>query len=134
MPAKFKCVISDPRTGRSEALELDGDKARPLLGLKIGDTIEGSAIGLSGQITLTGGTDRSGFPLRRGVHGAVKVQLIVGKTELTRRRGTIRGEMVAEDTYQLNLKRVIPAKEAAPAAPKEEEGGRGTGESAEEKG
>jgi len=108
MPAKLKCIISDPQTGKSEALELEGERARPLLGLKIGDTIDGTAVGLSGQLMLKGGSDRSGFPMMKGVHGAVKKDLLVGKSRRMRRRATVRGEIVSEDIYQLNLVRVVP--------------------------
>lgn len=127
MPAKLKCIISNPQTGKSEALELEGEKARPLLGLKIGDTIDGTAMGLSGQLMLMGGSDRSGFPMMKGVHGAVKVGLLVGKNRRMRRRATVRGEIVSEDIYQLNLVRVVPMKEGDIQGGKEghqDEGGR----------
>jgi len=90
---------------------LEGEKARPLLGLKIGDTIDGTAMGLSGQLMLMGGSDRSGFPMMKGVHGAVKTGLLVGKSRRMRRRATVRGEIVSEDIYQLNLVRVVPMGE-----------------------
>jgi len=112
MPAKFKCVISDPKTGKSQVLELEGEKARPLLGLKIGDTIDGLAIGLSGKLKLTGGVDRSGFSMKKGVHGAVKAHILVGRTNKgKRRRVTVRGEMVSEDSYQLNFTKVFAEPE-----------------------
>jgi len=126
MPAKLKCIISNPQTGKSEALELEGEKARPLLGLKIGDTIDGTAMGLSGQLMLMGGSDRSGFPMVRGVHGAVKAGLLVGKGH-RRRRATVRGEIVSEDIYQLNLVRVMQVKDGDVRVGKEgqrDEGGR----------
>ncbi|MGQ9514049.1 MAG: S6e family ribosomal protein [Thermoproteota archaeon] len=106
MPAKFKCIISDPKTGKSQVLELEGDKARPLIGLKIGDSIDGSVVGLSGKLKLTGGVDRSGFPMKKGVHGAVKARLLI-KSASTRRRSTVRGEIVSEDSYQLNFVKVV---------------------------
>jgi small subunit ribosomal protein S6e len=93
-------------------LELEGEKARPLLGLKIGDTIDGLAIGLSGKLKLTGGVDRSGFPMKKGVHGAVKAHILVGRTNKgKRRRVTVRGEMVSEDSYQLNFAKVFAEPE-----------------------
>jgi len=120
MPAKLKCIISDPQTGKSEALELEGEKARPLLGLKIGDIIDGSAIGLSGQLILKGGSDKSGFPMVKGVHGAVKANLLMGKSQKVRRRATVRGEIVSEDIYQLNLARVVPREAGGEGKQKEE--------------
>jgi len=105
---------------------LEGEKARPLLGLKIGDTIDGTAMGLSGQLMLMGGSDRSGFPMVRGVHGAVKAGLLVGKGH-RRRRATVRGEIVSEDIYQLNLVRVMQVKDDDVRVGKEgqrDEGGR----------
>jgi small subunit ribosomal protein S6e len=106
MPAKFKCIISDPQTGSSQVLELEGEKARPLIGLKIGDSIDGSIVGLSGKLMLTGGVDHSGFPMKKGVHGAVKTRLFV-MSKNKRRKSMVRGEIVSEDIYQLNFVKVV---------------------------
>ena len=60
----FKLVLSDPKTGKSEASEVKEEGAQQLIGRKIGEVLEGSAIGLTGKIQLTGGSDRAGFPMR----------------------------------------------------------------------
>lgn len=122
MPAKLKCIISNPQTGKSEALELEGEKARPLIGLKLGDVIDGSVMGLSGQLKLKGGTDKSGFPMVKGVHGEVKARLLIGKSHGERRRATVRGEMVSEEIYQLNLVMVVPKGEQGENEGKQEGG------------
>ncbi|WP_309493581.1 30S ribosomal protein S6e [Candidatus Hecatella orcuttiae] len=117
--AKFKLAISDPKTGKSNSVELEGAKAVPLLGRRLGEELDGSVVGLSGvKLRITGGTDKDGFPLREDVHGGVKAKVILSggtgfkpKREGERRRKTIRGNMITEDTAQINLK-IIESKEA----------------------
>jgi len=108
---EFKCVISDPKTGTAKTIELKGDEARPLLNLKIGDEIEGSLLGLKGKrLIITGGSDRSGFPMIKGIHGGVKRKVLLSKgvglrkvEKGERKRVTVRGEVITEDIYQINL-------------------------------
>ena len=42
--AKFKVIISDPETGTSKVTELDESRAAPLVGLRIGEIIEGTLL------------------------------------------------------------------------------------------
>lgn len=124
--AQFKLVISDG-TGRSVSQELKDRAAQPLVGARIGNIVDSSVIGIEGgKVKITGGSDKSGTPMRADVHGGVKKYVLmsegVGAKHLEggRIRKLVRGNMVTEEIYQLNLRLVegkLPekAKEEAPA-------------------
>lgn len=109
----FKLVLSDPKTGKSEAAEIKDAGAQALMGRKIGDVLDASAIGLSGMIMITGGSDKAGFPMRSDTMGGGKnyVLLTAGvgyrtKEDGVKKRKLVRGGMINEETYQVNAKRV----------------------------
>jgi small subunit ribosomal protein S6e len=112
MPA-FKMVVSDPKTGKSEAHEVKDANAQLLMGRKIGDVLEGSSIGLAGKIMITGGSDKAGFPMRRDTLGGGKNYILltrgVGyrtKEEGAKKRKLVRGNTITEETYQVNAKQI----------------------------
>jgi small subunit ribosomal protein S6e len=75
--AHFKLVISDA-TGKSVSQELRDRAAQPLLGSRIGDTLDSTVVGLTeGKIKITGGSDKSGTPMRQDVHGGVKKYVLL---------------------------------------------------------
>lgn len=124
--AQFKLVVSDA-TGRSISQELKDRAAQPLVGVRIGNIVDSSVIGIEGgKVKITGGSDKSGTPMRSDVHGGVKKYVLmsegVGARHLEggRIRKLVRGNMVTEEIYQLNLRLVegkLPEKkEEAPAA------------------
>jgi small subunit ribosomal protein S6e len=109
----FKLILSDPKSGKSEAQEVKDSSAQLLIGRKIGDVLDGTTIGLTGKIMVTGGSDRAGFPLRRDTLGGGKnyVLLTRGVGYKTTDRGAkkrklVRGNTITEETYQINAKRV----------------------------
>jgi small subunit ribosomal protein S6e len=110
--AKFKVVISDPETGKSNVVELEDARAVPLIGRRIGDVLDGAVVGLSGhKVMITGGTDSSGFPMRPDIHGGIKARVLLGggvgyrpKEKNVRRRKTVRGNTITEDIVQINMK------------------------------
>jgi small subunit ribosomal protein S6e len=109
----FKLILSDPKSGKSEASEVKDANAQFLVGRKIGDVIDASSIGLTGKIMITGGSDRAGFPMRRDTLGGGKNYILltrgVGfktKEEGAKKRKLIRGNTITEETYQVNAKRV----------------------------
>jgi small subunit ribosomal protein S6e len=114
----FKLVLSDPKTGKSEASEVKDAQAQPLMGHRIGDVIDGTTVGLTGRIMITGGSDKAGFPMRADTLGGGKnyVLMTVGVGYRTREEGAkkrklVRGNTITEETYQVNAKRVEePAK------------------------
>lgn len=132
--ASFKFVISDPATRRSYQLEVDQSKVMALIGKKIGEEFNGDLVGLSGYgLTITGGTDRDGFPMHPSVKGSVKKRVLLttppGFHPLIkgeRRRKTVRGNTISDSIAQINVKiskkgekpveELIPVK----AKPKEE--------------
>jgi len=109
--ANFKIVLSEPKSRKAYQKEVE-QKAAGLLGKKIGDTVDGGTLGLSGyKIELTGGSDKDGFPMRRDVDGAAKKKILLsagpgfhpdwpGK----RKRKSIRGNTVSEAITQINAK------------------------------
>ena len=109
--AHFKLVISDAK-GKSVSQELRDRAAQPLLGSKIGDTLDSSVIGLAqGKIRITGGSDKSGTPMRQDIHGGVKKYVLLSRGvgmqsvgEGTRKRKLIRGNTITEEIYQLNCR------------------------------
>ena len=75
--AQFKLVVSDTK-GRSIAQELKDRAAQPLVGINIGGIIDASVIGVAGgKLKVTGGSDRSGTPMRADVHGGVKKYVLL---------------------------------------------------------
>jgi len=107
--AQFKLVISDTR-GKSITQELKDRAAQPLLGSKIGDIIDSSVVGISGgKMKFTGGSDKSGTPMRPDVHGGVKKYVLLSRgvgmrniIDGNRLRKLVRGNIVTEEIYQLN--------------------------------
>jgi small subunit ribosomal protein S6e len=109
----FKLVLSDPKTGKSEASEVKDASAQQLIGRKIGDVLDASTIGLAGKIVITGGSDRAGFPMRGDTLGGGKNYVLLTKgvgyrtSEAgAKRRKLVRGNTITEETYQVNAKRV----------------------------
>jgi small subunit ribosomal protein S6e len=115
----FKLVLSDPKTGKSEASEVKDASAQLLVGRKIGEVVDGTTIGLTGKLMITGGSDRAGFPMRSDTLGGGKNYVLLTKgvgyekgEEGVKKRKLVRGNTVTEETYQINAKRVeeAPAK------------------------
>ena len=104
--AQFKLTISD-KSGKTIAQELKDKSAQPLLGTKVGSILDSSIVGVNGgKLKITGGSDKSGTPMRPDVHGGVKKYVLlptgVGNRSEARIRKLVRGNMVTEEIYQLN--------------------------------
>lgn len=110
--ARYKVIVSDPETGEAKAVEVEGARAVPLIGKRIGETIDGSVVGLSGhKLQVTGGSDKDGFPMRPSIHGGVRIRSIISggvgfhsKRRGERRRKTLRGNVITEEIVQINMK------------------------------
>ncbi|NMJ67746.1 MAG: 30S ribosomal protein S6e [Marine Group I thaumarchaeote] len=76
--ANFKMTISDTK-GKSIVKELKEDDANPLLGLLIGQEIDASLVGLDGKIKITGGSDKSGVPMRADLLGTIRKRILIPK-------------------------------------------------------
>ncbi len=116
--AQFKLIVSD-RKGKTIAQELKDRSAQPLLGTKVGSIVDSSIVGVAGgKLKITGGSDRSGTPMRADVHGGVRKYVLlptgVGNRSEARIRKLVRGNMVTEEIYQLNsmlIEGVLPEKQ-----------------------
>jgi len=133
----FKLTISDKK-GKSITKELKEGDANPFVGLKIGNDVDAATVGLSGKLKVTGGSDKSGVPMRADVHsGSRKYVLLtkgVGLNDAERGervRKLIRGNTVTEEIYQINCRYdgeikvekepEAPAEESTKDAPKKED-------------
>lgn len=101
-----------PGKGLSKLIEIDEKRFR-FENLKIGDTIKGGLIGFPNyEFQITGGSDASGFPMRRDVHGPVKKKILVSKRGIgykpirkgQKKRKTVRGNEITYDMTLINLK------------------------------
>lgn len=132
--ANFKLTISDIK-GKSITKELKDSDANPLLGLELGKEADASIVGLTGKLKLTGGSDKSGVPMRNDIHGSARQYVLLSKgvglqdAESGQRvRKLMRGNIISEEIYQVNCKfdgelpvEEAPAEEAESSAEKSEE-------------
>ena len=120
--ADFKVVVSDPETGDTFQRDVEGQDANRFLGRALGDEEDGGAVGLDGfTLELTGGSDKAGRPMRADVPGTNLKELLstggVGykpNRDGERKRITVRGGEISEDTVQINAK-VIDGGDVAAA-------------------
>ncbi|MBI5681144.1 MAG: 30S ribosomal protein S6e [Methanobacterium sp.] len=104
----FKLVISED--SKSHQVEVDTAKDKKLIGLKIGDEIDASLVGLDGyKLKITGGSDKNGFPMKTDVEGPRRIKSLLSsglgfkpKRDGQRRRKTIRGNTISVDIVQIN--------------------------------
>jgi len=116
--AKFKIIVSDPEEGTSKTVELEEARAVPLIGKKIGDTVDGTILGLPGcKVLITGGSDKDGFPMRPNVHGGVRRSAVLSggvgfnpENRGERRRKKVRGNVITDEIVQINMKIVEKPK------------------------
>jgi small subunit ribosomal protein S6e len=107
----LKIIVNDTKTGKSYQKEMETPQ---LTGKKIGEEIDGGIIELSGYtLKITGGSDKSGFPLRKGITTR-RANLVTGRSVGVRTRKNtkvkrkVSGETINNDTAQLNLKIIKP--------------------------
>lgn len=107
---EFKVVISDPSTGKAEQVEVKGEQAIRLIGLKIGDIFDGAIIGKPGvKLKITGGSGRAGEPMRPDIPGARKGYFLLSgppgyhpKEKGARKRKFVRGNTITDEIVQIN--------------------------------
>ncbi|MDD1764794.1 MAG: 30S ribosomal protein S6e [Candidatus Methanomethyliaceae archaeon] len=107
---EFKFVISNPSDGQSKTVTVADAQAQSLIGLQIGDSVNGEAFGFSGQeLVITGGSDKSGIPIRGDIPGGGKRKILLSgtpgfhpKESGARKRKFVRGNMITEDIVQIN--------------------------------
>ncbi|MEW6222877.1 MAG: 30S ribosomal protein S6e [Candidatus Hadarchaeota archaeon] len=124
-------MISDPEAGKSYQVEVKEPEARKLVGLRIGDKVDGAALALAGyELQITGGTDKDGFPMRSDIGGSGRTSVLLAgglgfraEKKGERRRRRIRGSQISEAIVQVNtkvvkkgekpLQEIFPPKEKA---------------------
>ena len=116
--AKFKVIISDPETGTSKVVELEESRAAPLVGKRIGETVEGALVDMPAhKLQIVGGSDKDGVPMRPSVHGGVRRNVILSggvgfnpTKKGERKRKTVRGNVITDEIVQVNTKIVEKPK------------------------
>lgn len=109
--ATFQVVVADPDSGDTYQFEVDDQAANRFMGRELGETVDGGAVGLDGYtLTLTGGSDDTGRPMREDISGTGLTEaLLAGQStgfnptrDGERRRVTVRGREVSDETAQIN--------------------------------
>ena len=108
---EFKVVVSDPKTGRAETVEVKGDMAMRLIGHKIGDVIDGAIIGKPGlKLRITGGSGKAGEPMLPFLPGGAKRRLLLSRSpgfhpekKGMRKRKLVRGNTITDEIVQINM-------------------------------
>lgn len=103
----FKVVISNKE--ESHQIEVNSNE-RQIIGLAIGDELNGNLVGLEGYtLEITGGSDKNGFPMKKDIEGPRRVKSLltsgVGynpKAKGIKRRKTLRGNTISDDIVQIN--------------------------------
>ncbi len=107
---EFKVVVSNAADGTSKTVTVADAQAQQLVGLKIGDSFSGETFGFPGKdLVITGGSDKSGIPLRGDIQGGAKRQILLSgrpgyrpDEDGARKRKLVRGSMITEDIVQIN--------------------------------
>src|SRR3989338_8978042 len=113
---EFKVVMST-KDGKSYQKEFKSPEADIFSKKSIGDKVSGTEVGMPGyEFLITGGSDKCGFPMRKGIQAARKKVFIgksvgfSGKTRTDKkqnglfRKKTVCGERVTSIIIQVNLK------------------------------
>jgi small subunit ribosomal protein S6e len=72
--------------------------------------VDGALLGITGNVKITGGSDRAGFPMRSDVMGGVKKYVLMtrgtgfrkGAGEGKKKRKLVRGNTITDEIYQVN--------------------------------
>jgi len=140
--AEFKLILSNSK-GQSIQKEVKDEQAAAFINKIIGDKISGDLFGFSGyEFEITGGSDSSGFPMRRDVMGRIRRKILTTtstgvhvKRKGIRKRKTVAGNTIYEGISQINLKVIKEGKEplVAKEVSKEEEAEKKEEKAAEKK-
>lgn len=113
---EFKLNISNK--GKSYSKQVSGDEADVFKGKKLGDKIPGDGFGLTDyELEISGGSDKSGFPIRKDVEGMTRRRILIIKgvglrrsKKGLRRKRTVSGNMLSDRIAQINLNVVKEGK------------------------
>jgi small subunit ribosomal protein S6e len=107
---EFKVVINDK--SNSYKYTASGDVANVFIGKKIGDEIDGTSLNMPDyKFTITGGSDKDGFPMSKSILGGRRAKVILSKgfgfnpdKEGLRKKKSIRGNVIFQDISQINMR------------------------------
>ncbi len=124
----FKVVIGT-KDGKCIQKEVGEPDSKNILGKKVGDTIKGELLGLTGyEFEITGGSDHAGFPMRKDVQGTGRKRILaiagIGmkkKRKGQRQRKTVCGNTIHTNISQINIKITKEGKTPLAAPTKKEE-------------
>jgi len=141
----FVAVVNDTNpdnNGRSYNMSVSGNNLSQFLGKKIGDVVDGIFVGegeqtLAGyKLEITGGSDKTGTPMRSDLSGGNRQSILVTestgfkghslvhktkggekkrfryKPDGMRKRRNFRGNTITQDTRQINLKVIEAANKS----------------------
>jgi small subunit ribosomal protein S6e len=108
--AEFKAVVNDKKTGKSYNVAVSGHHANSLIGVTIGETVDGVFFGLPEyKIRITGGSDSNGTPMRKDLPGNKRLRLLLSdgkgfheRYAGERKRTSIRGNAISAEIVQIN--------------------------------
>jgi len=108
--AEFKAVVNDKKTGKSYNVAVSGHHANSLIGITIGETVDGVFFGLPEyKIRITGGSDSNGTPMRKDLPGKKRIKLLLSNGKGfheryggERKRTAIRGNAISAEIVQIN--------------------------------
>ncbi|MGC8661905.1 MAG: 30S ribosomal protein S6e [Nitrososphaeria archaeon] len=120
----LQLVLSDPKSRKAKKIDVKGNMSSVLIGRKIGEVIDGGVLGLGKiKFKITGASDKSGIPHRKDIEGPVKKHILLSdgpgfnpEREGERRKKLVRGNTIAEDTYQVNAVLIEGSLEVTPNA------------------
>jgi len=121
--AKFKIIVSDPETGTSKVVELEEARAVPLIGRRVGETVDGAIVDLPAhKLKIMGGSDKDGVPMRPSVHGGVRRNVMLSggvgfnpESKGQRKRKAVRGNVITDEIVQINTRIIEKPKKASEA-------------------
>ena len=110
--AEFKLCISDPKSGKTYQKEVKDNEAAAFVGKNLGEQIKGEVFDLTGyEFLITGGSDKSGIPMRKGIMGLRKRLTLLGGVGLRKglekgikKKKTVCGHKINPNISQINLK------------------------------
>jgi len=136
--AEFKFAVGNPGTKKTYKVDKKDSEAQAFFGMKVGQEFNGELLGLNGyKLKITGGSDYTGVPMRPEIDGSAKKKILLrtgdvgfqkrryhnipstegAKKKLKqtfpgeRRRKSVRGNTISEDTIQINCKVISTGKE-----------------------
>lgn len=97
-------------TQDGQTFQTEIEESAKLVGKEIGDEFDGGIVGLSGYtLKITGGSDRSGFPMRETIEGSERERVLIEEgsgidvsEDGVRERKSVRGKRVSSEIQQLN--------------------------------